>query len=152
MKLLKSCVFFALAACAGNGSGSIDTSSHDPRCVATCPETMPEVSGAGPVCDTQSRAQCLDECEARIAGLPSLCQSCLLEKSCFEPSCGDGTVSIGGSCDQNTCTIQTQFGSCTYAVDDQAAYDACLQKVDPRREVACEVQFRSTTDCASVCN
>jgi hypothetical protein len=150
MKLLKVILFITLAGCAGS-NGQLDTSSHDPRCVAACPVTMPEVSGAGAVCDTASRAQCLDECEARIAGLPSLCQSCLLEHACFEPGCGSGDVSIGGSCDQDTCTIVTGFGTCTYATDDQAAYDACLQKVDPRRDVACQVEFRSTTECATVC-
>ena len=151
MKLLKVCLFLAIAACAGNSS-SVNPADHDPRCVAACPETMPAVSGAGAVCDTQSRAQCLDECDARIAGLPSLCQSCLLEQACFDPGCGRGTVSVGDSCDQNTCTIETQFGTCTYAPDDQASYDACLVKVDPRRDVTCEVSWRPTTECASVCN
>ena len=152
MKLLKVCLFLTLASCAGDGSGHVDTSNRDPRCVAACPETMPQVEGAGAVCDAASRTQCLDECEARIAGLPSLCQSCLLEDACFEPGCGSDGVSIGGSCDQNTCTIETSFGTCTYAVDDQAAYDACLVKVDPRRDVSCSVHCRSTTECARVCN
>jgi hypothetical protein len=104
------------------------------------------------VCDAASRTQCLDQCEARIAGLPSLCQSCLLEEACFDPGCGSDGVSIGGSCDETSCTIETQFGSCTYATNDQAAYDMCLEQVDPRREVACEVHFQPTTECASVCN
>jgi hypothetical protein len=151
MKHIKAVLFFTLAACASN-DGHVDTSDRDPRCVAACPETMPEVEGAGAVCNAASRTQCLDECEARIAGLPSVCQSCLLEKACFEPGCGSDGVSIGGSCDQTTCTIESQYGTCTYATDDQAAYDACLAKIDPRREVTCAVEFRPTTECASVCN
>jgi hypothetical protein len=150
MKLLKAILFITLAGCAAN-SDHVDTSDHDPRCVAACPETMPEVPNAGAVCNAASRTQCLDECEARIAGLPSLCQSCLLEKACFDPGCGSGNVSIGESCDGTTCTIETQFGSCTYTPGDQASYDACLPKVDPRREVTCEVDFRPTTECATVC-
>jgi hypothetical protein len=151
MKLLKATLLFTLAACASN-DGHVDTSNHDPRCVAACPETMPEVEGAGAVCDAASRTQCLDECEVRIAGLPSLCQSCLLEDACFDPGCGSDGVSIGGSCDETSCTIETQYGSCTYATNDQAAYDRCLQQVDPRRDVTCEAHFRPTTECASLCN
>lgn len=150
MKLMKMFLCLALAACTSNSS-SVDTSSNDPRCVAACPETMPESPVIGPVCNTTSRAQCLDQCEARIAGLPNLCQSCLLEKACFDPGCGSGTTSAGGSCDQNTCTLESEFGTCTYPVNDDAAYKACLAKVDPHREVACQVKFRPTTDCASVC-
>ena len=151
MKLLKVILFLTLASCTGS-DGHVDTSSRDPRCVAACPETMPKVAGAGAVCDAASRTQCLDECEARIAGLPSLCQSCLLEDACFAPGCGSGGVSIGASFDQNTCTIETEFGTCTYATDDQAAYDMCLEQVDPRRDVTCAVTFRPTTECATVCD
>jgi hypothetical protein len=151
MKLLEITLLFTLAACAGN-DGHVDTSDRDPRCVAACPETMPEVEGAGAVCDAASRTQCLDECEARIAGLPSLCQSCLLEQACFDPDCGSGTIVTDSSCDQTGCTIQTQYGSCTYTPNDEASYDACLRQVDPRRDVTCQVEFRPTTECASLCN
>ncbi|MEO6777206.1 MAG: hypothetical protein ABI467_30035, partial [Kofleriaceae bacterium] len=140
------------AACGGgtNNGSDLDVSDDDPRCVATCPETMPEYVGVGAVCDTASRAQCLDECAARIAGVPTLCQSCLLEGAYFGP----GGVVIGndGSCDLSSCTLTSAFGTCTYATDDQAAKLACLQEVDPRREVTCTPDFQSTTKCASVCN
>ena len=142
-------LFFVLIGC-GTSSGDLDLSKRDPRCVAACPETMPEYEGVGAVCDTASRAQCLDECEARIAGLPSVCQSCLLENACFDPG---GCVGIGGGedCNGTTCTMSSQFGSCTYTAGDMAGRLACLQKVDPRRTVACQASFQSTTKCATVC-
>jgi hypothetical protein len=148
---LPALLFLSLAACGGAGDGSeVDTSDHDPRCVATCPETMPQYDGVGAVCDAASRAQCLDECEARIAGLPTLCQSCLLEDSCFGPDGCFGSQT-GGSCNESTCTLTSDFGSCTYTTSDHAAELACLQKVDPRREVGCTPDFQPTTKCASVC-
>ena len=58
-------ILFTIAACGGTGDDSLDLSSRDPRCVAACPETMPAHDGVGRVCDTASRGQCLDECEAR---------------------------------------------------------------------------------------
>ncbi|MEP6860209.1 MAG: hypothetical protein ABJE66_06290 [Deltaproteobacteria bacterium] len=142
----------SLAAC-GGGAGAdsnLDTSNRDPRCVAACPATMPQYAGVGAVCDTQSRGECLDLCEARIAGLPTLCQSCLLENACFGPDGCFGSQT-GGSCDQTSCTLQSEFGTCTYRTDDQAAKLACMQKVDPRRDVACTPSFQPTTKCSSVC-
>jgi hypothetical protein len=141
----------AAPACGGNGDDSVDLSARDPRCVAACPDTMPEHDGVGRVCDTASRGQCLDECEARIAGLGTVCQNCLVERACFAPGgCfGDTT---GGSCTETTCTLTSEFGTCSYPVDDQAAYITCLQKIDPRRTVSCEASFRPATDCASVCS
>lgn len=148
MKLLS--LFLFLAACTSNSS-KVDTSEYDPRCVAACPETMPDVPNAGPVCDAASRTQCLDECQVRIAGLANVCQSCLLEKACFDPGCGSGGTTTGGSCNETTCTIESEFGSCTYPTNDDAAYRACLVKIDPRREVTCAVKFRPTTECAALC-
>lgn len=145
-----------VTACTGSDGGpggtDIDVSDRDPRCVAACPVTMPRYEGAGRVCDGASREQCLDECEVRIAGLSSLCQSCLLEESCFAPDgdgCGSGDVSFG--CDNNICTIYGELGRCDYPYGDMAAELMCRQKVDPRREVTCAVEFRPTTECASVC-
>ena len=139
-----------LAACSGEGA-ELDLADRDPRCVAACPETMPEYDGAGEVCDSASRAQCLDECEARIAGVSSLCQSCLVENACFDPGgcfSGDGP---SGTCLNDTCTISSQFGTCSFNVNDQAAKLRCYQQVDPRREVACTAEFQPTTECAMVC-
>jgi hypothetical protein len=141
----------SLAACGGtNGDdgSDVDTSNHDPRCVAACPETMPLDPNIGAVCDSASRGQCLDECEARIAGEPTICQSCLLENADFRPDAG-GVDSV--ACDNTSCTIMSSFGTCSYPPDDQAAQLACEQKLDPHRVVACTVRFQSTTKCATVC-
>ena len=49
------------------------------------------------------------------------------------------------------CTLTSEFGTCSYTIGDMAGELACLQKVDPRREVSCETRFRSVTECATVC-
>lgn len=144
------CSFVAACGTSANDGSDVDTSDRDPRCVAACPETMPQYDGVGPVCNAASRVQCLDECEARIAGLPTLCQSCLLENACFDPG-GCIGVQEGGSCDQSTCTLTSEFGTCSYPTDDQAGRLACLKVVDPRREVACTASYQPTTKCATVC-
>jgi hypothetical protein len=142
-------VVFAIG-CAGQPG--VDLSSRDPRCIAACPETMPQYDGVGPVCDTASRVQCLDECEARIKGLPTVCQNCLVDNASFGPSdLVVNSMSCTVTSTSSTCTLTSDFGMCSYSGDDHAAYLACLQKVDPRRTVACEGQFRPTTECASVC-
>ena len=143
MVLVVSCV---VAAC--GGEPSLDLDEHDPRCVAACPETMPPEPGVGEVCDSASRAQCLDECEVRIAGLPSLCQSCLLEESYFAPP-GRGIDSCDGN--TNTCTIRTELGSCTFPYGDEAKERDCWKMVNPRRETTCKARWRGATECASVC-
>lgn len=149
MKLSTLLLLCALDGCGGSNS-QLDVANRDPRCLAACPETMPQYPDIGAVCSTASRVQCLDECEVRIAGLPTVCQSCLLEKACFGPDgCFGGT--IDQSCDQTTCTVQTELGSCSYPMADDAARMACLRKVDPRRDVTCDVRFRPTTECASLC-
>ena len=45
----------------------------------------------------------------------------------------------------------SEFGSCTYGVNDEAAKLKCYQQTDPRREVTCTPMFRPTTECATVC-
>lgn len=141
---------FVLAGCAGDGH-DLDLSARDPRCIAACPETMPRYENAGRICDAPSRALCLDECEARIATVSTVCQSCLVEDSCFSPdSCGEND-GLSGICTNDTCTISSQFGSCTFNVNDEAQKLRCYQQVDPRREVACAAEWRPTTECASVC-
>lgn len=150
MNFFNSALCVLLVACGGGGGDDVDVANRDPRCLSACPETMPQTAGVGAVCDTASRAQCLDECEARIAGLPTVCQSCLVEDACFGPDGCFGSQS-GVSCDETTCTLESEFGTCTYATSDQAARLACQQKVDPRREVSCTTSFQSTTKCVSVC-
>jgi hypothetical protein len=150
MNVMKLVPVLFLFACGGGANTDLDLSSRDPRCIAACPETMPEHPDIGALCDTASRAQCLDECEARIAGLPTICQNCLVEDACFDPSCsgyGDG----GGLCTNDSCTISSDLGSCTYRYDDDAARLACLRQIDPRRDVACTAEFRSATKCETVC-
>lgn len=138
------CILF-IAAC-GTSNDPPDVTKYDARCVAACPESMPRYDGVGAVCDSASRVACLDECSARIAGLPTQCQNCLVEDASF------GSYSEAGeSCTNSTCTMTSQFGTCSYQVDDQAARIACLQKVDPRREVTCEASFKAATKCATVC-
>ena len=145
-------VLFTIAAlgCGAGGDTAPDLSARDPRCVSACPETMPEYEAVGRVCDTASRVQCLDECEARIAGLPTVCQNCLVEEACFGPDGCFGDTPLG-TCTATTCTLTSEFATCSYPVDDQAALLTCLQKVDPRRTVTCQPSFKAATKCASVC-
>jgi hypothetical protein len=143
--------FLALAACAGDGSGDLDLASRDPRCVSACTAPEPRYANAGEVCNTASREQCLDECETRIADLATVCQNCLVEDACFGPDGCYGGGITSGSCYNNTCTISSEFGSCTYNSTDEAQKQKCYEQVDPRREVTCTSEFRSATECASVC-
>ena len=145
------CVFaLCVVACAGE-DGDVDLENRDPRCVSACTAEEPRYEGVGRVCNAASRAQCLDECETRIANLMSVCQTCLVEDACFGPSgCSEGIV-VGGSCDPTQCTLMSEFGTCTYNTSDEAAKLRCMQQVDPRREVSCKSEFRPTTECASVC-
>jgi hypothetical protein len=138
-------------ACAGtDGPDQVDTSSRDPRCVSACTARDPRYANAGRVCNAASRVQCLDECETRIAMLTAVCQNCLVEEACFGPDgCDDGLVGLG--CSNNTCTITTEFGSCSFTYGDAAGEQRCHEQVDPRREVSCKTEFRPTTECASVC-
>jgi hypothetical protein len=142
-------LFTLLAACSGDDG--VDVSDRDPRCVSACVEPAPQYDGVGRVCDTSSLARCVDECEARIAGLATICQNCLVEDSCFSPTGCLGDHAHDGSCTNNICTVSTEFGTCMFNADDQAGKLRCYQQVDPRREVACTPGFRPATECASVC-
>ncbi len=140
-----------LVACTGDGAG-VDLANRDARCVSACTASEPRYEGSGRVCSTASRERCLDECEARIAGVPTVCQSCLAEDACFGPDGCEDAIDIGGQCNNNTCTITSMFGTCTFDSRDEASKQRCYQQVDPRREVACEAEFRPTTECAAVCS
>jgi len=140
-----------VAACAGDDS-DVDTSDRDPRCVSACTAPEPHYDGVGQICDAASRVQCLDECETRIANVTPLCQTCLVEEACFGPDGCFGDDGPGGFCTNDTCTLTSEFGMCSYNVNDEAAKVRCYQQVDPRREVSCSSTFRPTTECASVCS
>lgn len=151
MNFFKPCLLTCLLfACGGGADTDLDLGNRDPRCVAACPETMPSHPDIGPICDAASRTQCLDQCEARIAGLSTVCQNCLVEDACFDPGCGsdDGSPVF---CDETSCTISSSLGSCTYRQDDDAMRDNCERQINPRREIACAASFQPTTKCASVC-
>jgi hypothetical protein len=137
-------VFLALAGC----GASNPTANRDPRCLADCPETMPPTAGVGDVCSESSRVQCLDECEARIAMVSTVCANCLLENATFAPV----TFNQGGGGGGGTCTATGWNGTCPYTCGDNAAYMTCLLQVSPRRTVDCTAKFRPTTECSSLCN
>jgi len=132
-------------------SGGVDLANRDPRCVVACTDTPPLTDGAGDVCNTDSRVTCLDDCEARIAGVMTVCANCLLENACFDPS-GCRDVGIGDNCNQNMqCTITGRVGSCTYTYGNTAMQQACERQVNPRREVACTATFQATSRCTQQC-
>ena len=145
-----------LAACGGD-DGDLDLDNRDARCVSACPATMQDIEGVGEICSTASRGDCLDACEARIAGLASTCQTCLLEDACFDPDGGGDGNSCGGddgvpvNCQNGMATVSGWGGSCTYACTDAAARDTCLKQVQPTKEVACTPEWRPVTECSSVC-
>jgi hypothetical protein len=137
------------------GGSSPDLEDRDPRCVSACTDDPPSVDGAGDICNTGSQANCLDECELRIAGVPTVCASCLLEDACFDPD-GCGPISEPVFCEgtpgDETCTVTGRNGSCTFPAGDDAAADDCERQVNPRREVACTAEFRSTSECNVECD
>jgi hypothetical protein len=106
-----------------------------------------EVEGAFDVCSAESARSCVDQCEARIAGIAPVCASCLVEDAYFWPD-GDGYEVL---CEGTTCSIQGPGGTCTFPEGDRAAQEDCVRVAFPRREVACEPRFRPVTECASVC-
>lgn len=76
---MRKLIFFALvmSGCASD-EGGMDLDHHDARCVAACKTTAwDEGSMMTRECSSGSVDRCLDECEARIAGLPPLCQTCV---------------------------------------------------------------------------
>jgi hypothetical protein len=148
---MRSLVVSLMVVVAGCGDdGGVDLDSYDPRCVAACTDELPSIEGAGDVCDSGSRVQCLDTCEARIAGVASVCASCLTEDVCFDPGQCD-PIDIGDECSNNSCTRTGRNGSCMYPPNDTAARDNCERQVNPRREVACTAEFPSVQSCAEVC-
>ena len=146
-----------VAGCGGDDDG-LELEDRDPRCVSACPATMQAIEGVGEICSSASRAQCLDECEVRIAGLASTCQTCLLEDACFDPNGGGDGNSCGGDddapwfCDSDgMATITGWNGSCSFACEDSKAHTNCLKQVMPTKEVACTAEWRPVTECSQLC-
>lgn len=135
----------SFAAC-GNDDPFTDA---DPRCATACAIREPSIAGAGDICNVASAELCLETCAVRIAGVDTLCASCLLEDSYF--GTGEGDETIYDSCDFQTCTMTGRTGTCTYPSGNTTARDACYRQVNPRREVACEADFRPVSECAMVC-
>ncbi len=147
-----SLVLVAMVFGCGGGSSDPNFDNRDPRCVSACTDDPPSIEGAGDVCTTASQVDCVDECEARIAGVMTVCASCLLEDACFDPK-GCGPVIVDPpNCDQTECTITGRNGSCSFPVGNEAAAEDCERQVNPRREVACTPDFRSTSECENVCS
>ena len=146
-KLVVVIALATLVACGADGASS--TTNRDPRCVSACKVDPPAIVGAGEVCDMPSLVQCLDECEARIAGTTTVCGNCLVEEACLGPSCDP--VGPGLDCDAAMCWTYGPKGMCSYPVNNEAAYEDCRRQVDPRATTACTAKFRATSDCASLC-
>ena len=146
---LASTLMFSIAVTVAACGGDDDPFANaDPRCAAGCAIEIPELDGAYDVCTTASARTCVELCELRIADVASLCATCLLEDIEFGTN-GDDVS--GGFCDNGTCTVSGREGDCSYPANDRAARDACMRQVYPRRELACEVEFRPVSECASVC-
>lgn len=144
-RLLVCAALSTLVACSGGGDPFTDA---DPRCAAICAIDEPAVSGAGDICSLDSAELCIDTCAVRIAGVDTLCASCLLEDAYFGT---DDVVLPGDYCDGQTCTMTGRAGTCTYPYGNETARQACMRQVSPRREVTCEADFRPVTECSSVC-
>jgi hypothetical protein len=147
--LMRRSILLALTmvlACGGDDDPYADA---DPRCAAICQVREPELDGAYDVCSTASARSCVDQCEVRIAGTPTVCASCLLEGAEFD---APDEIGDGDSCADGTCTISGREGTCSYREADPAARDACIREVYPRREVSCEVYFRSVEQCTASCS
>ncbi len=147
--ILFSVTTLVLASGCGSGSDADPYTDADPRCAAVCAIDEPAVEGAGDVCSEDSAAACVDQCEARIVDVSTVCATCLLEETSF----GDEVLPGSHWCDGDTlrCTIEGRNGSCNYSYGDQAGLENCLRQVYPRREVDCDVDFRPVNDCAEVC-
>jgi hypothetical protein len=132
--------------------GTASPSDADPRCVALCTIDEPAVEDAFDVCSADSMDPCIATCEIRIAGVASLCASCLLEDACFHPSCrGGGGGGEEGGDEGGVCVVSGREGDCSYTCEDQQAYEDCLAQVYPRRTVSCEPVFAPVVECAEVC-
>lgn len=118
----------------GDADGGPIGAEADPRCVDLCETDEP-------VCAEQA-ASCLLICEARIAGLTSLCRTCLLEGSnggacagdgpcCPDPAFETSTLDCAEACaDQSGAPAADPHPLCAALCDDDApdcaeAADGC---------------------------
>lgn len=145
-RVLAAGIALFITGCGGDGGDPY--AGADPRCAATCRITEPSLAGAYDICSTASARSCVDQCEVRIAGVATVCASCLLEGSDFGTG---GGVGPADDCSNGTCTVTGRAGTCTYPEGNTAARDNCIRQVYPRREVACTVDFRPVAECATAC-
>ena len=87
----------AIVLAAGCGGGGDPLESADPRCSAICMPEEPAIEGAFDVCSGASVEGCVEQCEARIADLESLCATCLLEDADFSREDAEEDAVAGGS-------------------------------------------------------
>ena len=131
-----------------------ESGTGDPRCESLCVVQEPSLSGAYDICSAESAAVCKEDCAAHIAGVSSLCATCLLEDACFDANCaGSGSTAVSCFFDGagTTCAVTGREGSCTYPGGDQTARDNCIRQVYPRRTVGCSPDYRPVTECNSIC-
>jgi hypothetical protein len=138
----------------------------DPRCLDLCRAEMPDIDGAGQYCSQGSVDNCLLVCQARIDGLETLCQTCLLEgaefglyytycsySECCSPQTGGGEIcglTSGGWCEPDM--SESQFQDCVCTRNDDACYDACRRQLCPREAVDCNAPyFDDVSECMDIC-
>lgn len=135
-----------VTACGGDGDEDVYAGA-DPRCAQACAIGTPAVDDAFEVCSTASARLCVDACEARIAGVTGVCATCLVEDARFRPD----PIDIAADCDGSTCRYTGWGGTCTFVAGNREAEQDCLRTAYPRRDVACDAEWRPVTECASSC-
>jgi len=120
----------------------------DPRCAAACAIEEPPITDALDICSVDSARECLSQCATRIESVAPLCASCLVEQARFAP---DGHPEFNWECDGATCWVTNGAEVCQYPRSDDVAREDCFRQLYPRREVACDVNWRPVIDCAEVC-
>lgn len=149
LSLLVASLALLIPAC---GGGAAD----DPRCVSLCTIKEPSNPKIGAVCNQESADACRETCGTHIQDTATVCADCLLEGAYF----GTGNSGSGGGDECQTspmcpngslCTMSNNGVSCDYCSDNAADKATCEEKTNPRREVACDVDFRDVTECAALC-
>lgn len=141
-------LFFLLLPVVAIASCDPGESAVDPRCEVLCVIAPPAIDGAGDICSQVSAEACIAECDARVADVPALCATCLLEEACFD--CEDDSPAPV-LCDPSGCVLSGREGDCTYPENDSAAYEDCQRQVNPLREVSCSADYRPVIECAALC-
>lgn len=90
--------------------------------------------------------QCTDDRTCYV-GIPRFCiNGCWVDHV--------GTDCSAGTCDNAQDEYEAQVAAgfaCAYTAGDEQGRAACHAEVQPREEVACEVEFESVTACADLC-